>query len=150
MDVIIIGTDPPCPRCDILGLWVDEVIAENDHKASIKVAHLSFNDPAAIDFGAKKGLIIGTAKQIALSAGIDFDKAKLEEWTSKRILEIDEYNRPADIWNEEFDHMLSQYQKAADGISFLMTPVLVIDGVVKHHGSVPKKAQLRKWIEESV
>lgn len=150
MEIMIIGTQPPCPRCDILGIWVNEIITEKDLDSAVKVTHLAFDDPAAIAFGAKKGLKVGTAKHVAAAAGIEFDKAGLDSWTENRMCEIDNYSRPADLWNEDFDRLLSNCQDAAEGVSYLMTPILVINGVVKHHGSVPSKSKIKEWIEESI
>jgi hypothetical protein len=147
MEIMMIGTDPPCPRCDLLDIWINEIIAEKDPASAVKVIHLVYDSPEAIAFGEKRGLKIGKAKHIGAAAGIPYDQAVVDAWKEKRREEIADYQRPADLWNEDFDRLFSAYQDAAESVSYLMTPVFVIDGVIKHHGSVPDKTELREWIE---
>jgi hypothetical protein len=147
MEIMMIGTEPPCPRCDILDIWINEILAEKGLTSIVKVVHLVYDSPEAIAFGEKKGLKIGKAKHIAAAVGLPYDQAIVDDWKEKRKEEIGNYSRPADLWNENFDQLFSQYQDAAESVSFLMTPVFVIDGEIKHHGSVPTKKELREWIE---
>jgi hypothetical protein len=147
MEIMMIGTEPPCPRCDILDIWVNEILVEKDLASVVNVVHLVYDSPAAIAFGEKLGLKIGKAKHIAAAAGLAYDQTVVDAWKEKRQTEIGDYRRPADLWNEDFDRLFSQYQDAAESVSFLMTPVFVIDGVLKHHSSVPSKRELREWIE---
>ena len=150
MEIMIIGTNPPCPRCDIMDLWVEEIIAEKKLCEKVHVAHHEYSDLEAIAVGVKKGRKVGTAKHVAAAAGLQFDKEIINQWTEQRMNEIECYTRPADLWNKEFDRILEKFQEAAEGVLYLMTPILVIDGEVKHSGSVPEKNQIEKWIEESL
>ena len=59
------------------------------------------------------------AKQAVAEAGVDVELNKIED-----IQEISQYN-------------------------VLMTPALVIDGIVKSTGKVVKAEQIKKWIAES-
>lgn len=147
MEIMMIGTEPPCARCDLLDIWVNEILAEKDLASVVNVVHLVYDSPEAIAFGEKKGLKVGKAKHIAAAANIQYDQAVVDAWKEKRKEEIGDYRRPADLWNEDFDRLFSQYQEAADSVSFLMTPVFVIDGVIKHHGSVPSKRELKEWMD---
>jgi len=147
MEILLIGTEPPCARCDTLDIWVNEILAEKGLASVVNVIHLVYDSPAAIAFGEKLGLKIGKAKHIATAAGLEYDQAVVDAWKERRQAEIGECKRPAGFWNEDFDRLFSQYQDAAESVSFLMTPVFVIDGVLKHHGSVPSQRQLREWIE---
>jgi hypothetical protein len=54
--------------------------------------------------------------------------------------------RPAETWTPELDALLDPCRRAADSVGFLMTPVLVVNGVVRHHGSVPTVALIREWL----
>jgi hypothetical protein len=146
MEITIIGTDPPCARCDILDIWVNEILAEKGLDSVVKVIHLVYDSPEATAYGEKIGLKIGTAKTVAAAAGMAYDKPLVEAWKEKRKDEIGDYKRPADLWNEDFDRLFSQYQEVADSLAYIMTPVLVIDGEVKHHSSVPNKNNLREWL----
>jgi hypothetical protein len=66
IDVVIIGTDPPCPRCDLLGVLVRE--ASLPHLV-LEIKHCAFNSPLAEEIGQRLGCKIGTAKH----AGIAMD-----------------------------------------------------------------------------
>ena len=150
MEILIIGTRPPCPRCDLLGLWVDEILAGEGLNRDVKVKHLSFNDPEIAAFSRERKMKVGTAKHVAIEAGIHLDKKAIDTWFEKRKAELEHYTRPADLWDEELDHLLAECQQVAESVSYLMTPVLVINGVVMHHGSVPARTDVVKWILESV
>ena len=148
LEILVIGTEPPCPRCDLLGLWVDEIIAAEGLAQRVSVKHLAFNDPQAINFAKEKNKKVGTAKHVAVKAKIHLDKSIVDAWFERRKAEVPNFSRPADLWSEELDRILSECQQAAETVSYLMTPVLVINGEVKHHGCVPAKTEVLNWIRE--
>ena len=51
----------------------------------------------------------------------------------------------ADTWTPALDAMLEPCRAAAASVGYLMTPVVVVDGDVRHHGSVPSLRQLEAW-----
>jgi hypothetical protein len=60
--------------------------------------------------------------------------------------DIDEVDGIARLWSPEMDDALRTCEEKADSVSTLMTPILVVDGEVKHHGSVPSLRKLRLWL----
>ena len=79
-DILIIGTEPPCPRCGLITRYIKsrcEALGLN-----ARVRHLAYHEPEAIAFAQSAGLVPGTAKDVALLAGIPIDKDKLSAGTS--------------------------------------------------------------------
>ena len=54
--------------------------------------------------------------------------------------------RPADARSLEWDEILKPCPDAENSTGFLMTPALVVNGTVKHHGSVPSREEIRAWV----
>jgi len=44
------------------------------------------------------------------------------------------------------DEALRTCQEQAESVGILMTPIMVVEGEVKHHGSVPSVEQIRLWL----
>ena len=144
-NIIIIGTRPPCPRCGLLAKVVTEKIKELG--ISAEVTHLAYTDEAAKDFAQKMGLEAGTAKAVAqrISREIDFQKlAELEQNAENEGSEYEKYNDCG--WSFAFDEVLRPFEKSAQEAGILMTPVLIINGEVKHQGSVPRLHEIEEWL----
>ena len=60
--------------------------------------------------------------------------------------DIDIIDGPAKNWSPEFDEALRPCQEKADSVGILMTPIVVVEKEVKHHGSVPSIEQLQSWL----
>jgi hypothetical protein len=144
IDVVVIGTEPPCPRCDLLSRFVEEIAAESS--VAVRVRHCAFDAPDAIVLGQRVGREVGTAKDVAKAGDIGMDWDAVFGLINRKRLEAGPDCRAADAWTSELDEMLSPCQKAADAVGYLMTPILVVDGTVKHHGSVPSRDKVRSWI----
>lgn len=150
-EILIIGTEPPCPRCDYLGKMVHELVAELD--LSLKVRHVAFTDPEAVQLAESVGLTPGTAKHVAQRAGIEIvwedvyrmidnpDSAPAEQTGAACCPAV------ADKWTPELDLILRPCEEAAESAGIMMTPVLVVDGRIVHQGSVPSRAKTREWVE---
>jgi Thioredoxin domain len=54
--------------------------------------------------------------------------------------------RAAQTWTPELDALLDPCREAADSLGFYMTPILVVNGIVKHHGSVSTVEQIGEWL----
>jgi len=145
IDVLVIGTDPPCPRCDLLGVRVKE--AASPHLV-IELKHCAFNSPQAEEIGRRLGCKIGTAKHVAKDADIPMDWGAVYGIITQRQLTLDADSRPADAWSPELDDALSPCQLAAESVGYLMTPILLINGQVVHHGSVPSCEMIASWISQ--
>jgi hypothetical protein len=143
--IMVIGTEPPCPRCDLLSLLVTEVAGES---ASITLRHCSYDSPDATALALKLGCKVGTAKHVAQAAAIQADWDAVYGEINRKQAQANMSCRPADTWTPELDRLLEPCQKAAESAGYLMTPVLVINGEVKHQGSVPTKRQIADWLSE--
>jgi hypothetical protein len=144
IDVMVIGTEPPCPRCDLLSRFVEELAAESS--IAVRVRHCQFDAPDSVMLGKKLGREVGTAKDVAKAGNIEMDWDAVFGLIDQKRHELRPGCRAADAWTPELDEMLSPCQKAADTVGYLMTPILVVDGTVKHHGSVPSREKVRDWI----
>ena len=60
--------------------------------------------------------------------------------------DVDIIDGPAKHWSPEFDEALRPCQEKAEFVGLLMTPIVVVQGEVKHQGSVPSIEQLKLWL----
>lgn len=51
-------------------------------------------------------------------------------------------------WTYELDEQLRLFEIKAKEEGILMTPSLIINGILKHSGSVPRLLQLEEWLLE--
>jgi hypothetical protein len=146
-EVWIIGVDPPCPRCDLTRQRVERVA--NKSGGTLKIRHMIFSDPDARAFAESLGKETGTARHVSEKAGVTV------AWDHVHAVVANPPSRPEDFeeiggiarqWSPEMDEAIRPSQEKADSVDILMTPILVVDGVVKHHGSVPSLEQLRSWL----
>jgi hypothetical protein len=126
MEVTIIGTEPPCPRCQETYTRVRQVIQEMDPTISIKKIAYSFQE--AQSYGK-----VGSAHEIADWAKINVDWDKVREVASKG-------------WTQELDDLLMPLKEKSEQAGWLMTPVVVINDKVVYCGCVPELNVLRKII----
>ena len=146
-EVWIIGVDPPCPRCDLARQRVERLAKELG--TSIHLKNLVYSDPEVREFAASIGKETGTAKDVAQRTGIKIDWNHLSAVNKKppsHPEDIDIIDGPARRWSPEFDEVLRPCQEKAESVGLLMTPIVVVDGEVKHNGSVPSIEQLRSWL----
>ena len=145
MDVLIIGTEPPCPRCDLLVRLVRDIAA--DTKQPIRLRHIAFHSQEAVELGRSMNLHVGTAKHVAKAANIAVDWETVSDLISKKRQALGCTGEPADSWTPELDEVLRPCQLAAHSVSYLMTPILLVNGKVRHHGSVPTQQAIRGWLQ---
>lgn len=146
-EVWIIGVDPPCPRCDLLRQRAERLAKELG--TVVRIKNLVYSDPESRAFAASIGKETGTAKDVALKAGVEIDRNRLAavyKNPPSQPEDIDIIDGPAKNWSPEFDEALRPCQEKAESVGLLMTPILVVQGEVKHHGSVPSIEQLRSWL----
>ncbi len=147
-EIIIIGTEPPCPRCGLLTKVVYEKVKEL-HVSAI-VEHISYTSEKAVKFAKRIGLTTGTAKDVALKLGEQIDKTRLAHIItnscSSSSSDFKDYNEFK--WSPELDIFLRPFQEKAKEVGILMTPILIIDNDLKHAGSVPELAKIESWIKE--
>ncbi len=122
MEIIIIGTEPPCPRCHETYIRVRQVVQEMDLTISLK--KIAYSSQEAQSYGK-----VGSAHEIADWAKINVDWDKVREVASKG-------------WTQELDDLLMK----SDQAGWLMTPVVAISNKVVHCGCVPELNVLREII----
>lgn len=147
-EIWIIGTNPPCPRCGLLTHLIEALVSEKEKNKAARVRHLAYTDPEASDFSHTQGLIPGTAKDVARLLDDPIDAVLLNQCYDRRddpeTLAYEPYNQFG--WTYALDQYLQPYEQAAKGVGILMTPVLIINGQLKHAGSVPSLADLTRWL----
>ena len=150
----VIGTDPPCPRCDRLAQMAHEVA--NDLNLPVMIRHLAYTDEEARQFAGSLGLEPGTAKDVAKKAGIEVDWDKvycLIETPQEPTVEPSDAGccptTPSANWTPELDLALRPCEEKALSVGIMMTPVIVMAGRIYHQGSVPSREQIRQWVEEA-
>ena len=146
-EVLIIGVDPPCPRCDLTRQRVERIAGEMG--LSLNIRNLVYNSAEAREFGKSIGKEVGTAKHVAQKAGMEMD------WSPVSIVVKNPPSRPEDLdvidgtarrWSPEMDEALRPCQEKAESVGMLMTPIMVVEGEVKQQGSVPSIEQIKSWL----
>lgn len=144
--IIIIGTEPPCPRCGLITQIMKEKVKELNINAEIE--HLPYTDEKARKLAKSYGMQPGTAKDVAKLINSEIDKVKLSQimqgQSSNKINEYSDYNNCN--WSYELDEFLRPYELKASEVEILMTPVLIINGELMHSGSVPEMNKINSWL----
>jgi hypothetical protein len=147
--IIIIGTVPPCPRCGVLTDIVSKKIEIMGLDAQI--SHIAYTSDEAKKIAAKIGLIPGTAKDVAKRQGEEIDLSP-SHGCSQAKKESEELEPDLQQFAKEYakasilDKRLRSYENMAYDLGILMTPVLIINDVIKHQGSVPSLSDLDQWL----
>jgi Thioredoxin domain len=144
IDVLVIGTDPPCPRCDLLTLRVHE--AAEALERPIAIRHCFFYSDEAAALGQAANRRVGTPKHVSAEADITVDWDHVDELIGERRRVVGAEARAAQTWTPAVDALLDPCREAAEALGFFMTPILVVNGAVKHHGSVSTVEQIREWL----
>ena len=126
MEIVVIGTDPPCPRCKETYERAKSVCQEIGRGISIR--KIVYTSEEAQRLGK-----VGTGHDVAEWAGIKM------AWDEVRELASGE-------WTPELDDLLMPLKEKAEQENWIMTPVVVIDGKIVHFGSVPSIEALRSRI----
>jgi small redox-active disulfide protein 2 len=149
-EIWIIGTEPPCPRCDYLTRMVKDVVS--DLQLAVSVRHLSYTGEEARQFAASYGLEPGTAKDVARRLAVDIDWEKVHaviggsDNADRASRETSCCPATADRWSPELDELLRPCEKKSHQAGIMMTPVLVVGGRCVHQGSVPAREQIVTFI----
>jgi len=145
--IIVIGTDPACPRCQLLKNIIKSKLDEIELDAEF--IPLVYNSQAATEIARSNGLVPGTAKAVAEALGVVVDAeafTRLEK-NFKPNSESPYFPYNDCRWSEEMDELLKPLENRASEAGIMMTPVLVIDGAIKHQGSVPKMSDIAGWLK---
>jgi hypothetical protein len=143
MEIVVIGTEPPCIRCQTTFKRATEVAQQFPGKLEVKKAAIHTKE--AEKYGkVEGGHTIGEVGKVKP----DFEKMK------KLLGELDEL-KADEVKNEklidarlkELEKVLAPVKEKAKELGYLMTPVLVVNGQVKSMDYVPSKEEIRAWIE---
>ena len=150
-EILIIGTEPPCPRCDYLKQMAVDIV--NDLPLAVPVRHVDYTSEEAHQLAKAEGLVPGTAKDVAKRLDIAMDWQAIFNMIESAGLTDSDSGPPqccpsaAARWSPELDDALRPCEVRAREAGIMMTPVLVINGKPVHQGSVPGADQTRNFIE---
>lgn len=144
-EIWIIGTEPPCPRCDYLTRMVEDIVTSTGVPATVR--HLAYTSEEARRFAISLGLETGTAKDVARKVGVDVDWDKIHTLIEGSDREPACCPTAATKWSPALDEALRPCECVAYNAGILMTPVLVVGGRLLHQGSVPDRQKVSGWIQ---
>lgn len=90
-----------------------------------------------------------TPEKVAELAGLDSDLELIENLLHRRRENFGAACHAADLWCPELEKLQEPLREAAEGLSLLMTPVLIVRGKLRSHGRAPGPCELDKWIREA-
>lgn len=144
MEVIVVASRHPCIKCLKTYEWAKEA-AETLSK-EIVVKKLLPGSSELEKFGK-----IEDAKTIAQIEKIEDPEEEVKR-INQEIAELrqDEERNWALIEEKirQLDEVLKHIKKEALERGYIVTPVLIVNGKIKSAGYLPKKEQIRQWIEE--
>ena len=143
MKIVVIGTEPPCIRCQTTFKRAKEVAQQFPGK--IEVKKVAIHTPEAEKYGkAEGGYIIGEVGKVKP----DFERMK-KLLGELDVLKADEEKNEKliDARLKDLEKALQPVKKKAKELGYLMTPVLVINDQVKSMDYVPSKEEIKAWIE---
>ncbi|NDL67526.1 thioredoxin family protein [Anaerotalea alkaliphila] len=150
--IVIIGTQPACPRCRLLTAVVSEKV--KDMELDAEVRHMAYSSEEAVAIAKKAGLTPGTAKDVAriLDRKVDLhDKEAERDLETLDLTGLEPHLQPlAQLMREVWilDHRLRFFENKAQEAGILMTPVLVVNGKILHQGSMPGLDKIGAWLSE--
>jgi len=143
MEIVVIGTEPPCIRCHTTFKRAKEVAQQFPQKIDVK--KVAIHTKEAEKYGkVEGGHVIG-----------EVGKVKPDIESMKKLIGELEILKANEAKNEKLiDANLKELEKAlapvkdkAKELGYLMTPVLVVNGQVKSMDYVPSKEEIKAWIE---
>lgn len=149
-EILVIGTEPPCPRCDYLTRMVQDIV--NTMGLTRTVRHFDYTSDEAHRIAAEFSLVPGTAKDVARIAGLAIDWNTVQELIANPGERSDALSEKkccaitAAQWSPALDEALSPCERKARESGILMTPILIVNGRLVHQGSVPSREQTENWI----
>jgi len=143
MEIVVIGTEPPCIRCHTTFKRAKEVAQQ--FSEDIEVKKVAIHTKEAEKYGnAEAGHGIGEAGNIKP----DFENmGKLMRELDELKADEEKNESLIDAKLKELEVVLQPIKEKAKELGYLMTPVLVIDNEVKSMDYVPSKEEISAWIE---
>ena len=146
--IIIVGVQPPCPRCKLLGNVIDAKVNELQIDAEVK--HIAYTEPEAKELAQSFGLVAGTAKDVSRKIHLEIDSQRVSMAKYNKTIHPDFDFEPYNDsnWTFELDEALRPLELQAPNAGIMMTPVLIINGELKHQGSVPSLSKINEWLSD--
>jgi predicted DsbA family dithiol-disulfide isomerase len=129
MEIVVIGVEPPCPRCAKVYEMAKTLGKERN---DISVRKITWDSEEAQKYGK-----VTTGHHIAEEYNVEV------RWEEMKDLVSGE-------WKPKLDELLMPLKRKADEVGILMTPVVIIDGKVAFMGYVPPREELMGKIGESL
>jgi len=143
MEIVVIGTEPPCIRCHTTFKRAKEVAQQ--FAEDIEVKKVAIHTEEAEKYGkVEAGHGIGEAGKVKpdfenmMKLMRELDELKADEEKNESLI---------DARLKDLEKVLEPVKKKAKELGYLMTPVLVVNGQVKSADYVPSKEEIRAWIE---
>jgi len=150
--IIIIGTQPPCPRCKLL----TEIITVEAELLGLKaeIRHISYTSDEAVAYARAVELRPGTAKDVSRKVGGEISWDHDCPVSQEAETQIKTLNPNLKQFKQLFrevailDQRLRYFEDISMDAGILMTPVLLINGKIMHQGSLPRVSDIEKWLYE--
>ena len=133
VEVIVIGTDPPCLRCHMLVQRIQETAEEN--RVPVNIRKLSFQTAEAQALARTLEKELGSAKDVARRGAVEVDWGRVASLMKQP-------------WSPALDEELRPCRELADEVRMLMTPILIVNDRLRHHGGVPDTERILAWLKE--
>jgi hypothetical protein len=143
MEIVVIGTEPPCVRCQTTFNRAREVARQ--FPGEIEVKKVAIHSVEAEKYGK-----VESGGGIAEAVSIKPDTESMGKLMGKlKELMADEEKKESliDAKLKELQKVLTPIEDKAKELGYLMTPVLVVNDRVKSMGYVPSKEEIQGWIE---
>lgn len=143
MKIVVIGTEPPCVRCQTTYKRAREVAQQLP--GEIEVRKVAIHSEEAEKYGK-----VESGHGIAEAGNIKPDSENM----GRLIREIEELKANEaknesliDAKLKELEEVLNPLKEKAKELGYLMTPVLVVNDQVKSMNHAPSKEEIQGWIE---
>jgi hypothetical protein len=143
MEIVVIGTEPPCVRCLTTFNRAKELARQ--FPGEIEVRKVAIHSGEAEKYGK-----VESGHGIAEAGNIKPDTESMGRLL-REIEELTAYEEKNESLIEaklkELEKILNPLKDKAKELGYLMTPVLVVNGQVKSMNHVPSKEEIQGWIE---
>ena len=146
MEIIVIGPEPPCIRCNTVHKLAMEV--EKQFSGKVDVRRISAHSEEAKNYGKVEG-----GHVIAEVEKVEHDQEGIERIMKEiEVLKSDEEKNKGLIEGklQEIQEKLTPVNKKAEEVGYLMTPVVVVNKKVKSMGYVPNEEKIKEWVEREL
>jgi hypothetical protein len=143
MEIVVIGTEPPCVRCLTTFNRAKELARQ--FPGEIEVKKVAIHSAESEKYGK-----VESGHGIAEAGNIKPDTESMGRLL-REIEELTAYEEKNESLIEaklkELEKILNPLKDKAKELGYLMTPVLVVNGQVKSMNHVPSKEEIQGWIE---